>query len=105
MADNKTWQSLKPFVNGGLSGIGATCVIQPLDIVKARATCHAGSAKLWQPLLSPPFGRLPPPLRGAAPAPRRCAQLPCTAPRAPPAARAASPQGGVRSGRAAWTPN
>ena len=36
MADNKAWQTMKPFVNGGLSGIGATCVIQPLDIVKAR---------------------------------------------------------------------
>jgi len=63
MADNKTWQAsqpflalvavsacvrrqtwltlapaqaIKPFVNGGMSGIGATFFIQPLDIVKAR---------------------------------------------------------------------
>jgi Mitochondrial carrier protein len=30
------WQTLKPFVNGGASGITATCVIQPIDIVKVR---------------------------------------------------------------------
>lgn len=28
-------QAIKPFVNGGMSGIGATFFIQPLDIVKA----------------------------------------------------------------------
>jgi len=25
------WRTVKPYVNGGLSGMGATCVIQPLD--------------------------------------------------------------------------
>jgi solute carrier family 25 (mitochondrial oxoglutarate transporter), member 11 len=36
MADNQVWKAVKPFMNGGLSGMGATCVIQPLDIVKVR---------------------------------------------------------------------
>jgi len=35
LADNKTWQAVKPFMNGGLSGMGATVCIQPLDIIKA----------------------------------------------------------------------
>jgi hypothetical protein len=35
-ADNSTWKAVKPFMNGGLSGMGATCIIQPLDIVKVR---------------------------------------------------------------------
>ena len=28
------WPSIKPFVNGGASGMLATCVIQPVDMVK-----------------------------------------------------------------------
>ena len=28
------WPTIKPFVNGGASGMLATCVIQPLDMVK-----------------------------------------------------------------------
>ncbi|CAL5218903.1 g647 [Coccomyxa viridis] len=39
MADgNKTtvWTAIKPFVNGGASGMMATCVIQPIDMVKVR---------------------------------------------------------------------
>ena len=39
MADgNKTtvWTAIKPFVNGGASGMLATCVIQPIDMVKVR---------------------------------------------------------------------
>lgn len=30
------WSTVKPFVNGGASGMIATCCIQPLDIVKVR---------------------------------------------------------------------
>lgn len=30
------WKSAKPFVNGGLSGMLATCIIQPVDMVKVR---------------------------------------------------------------------
>lgn len=33
---NPVWKAIKPFVNGGLSGMGATCFIQPVDMVKVR---------------------------------------------------------------------
>ncbi|GBG84891.1 hypothetical protein CBR_g39353 [Chara braunii] len=38
------WATAKPFVNGGLSGMGATCVIQPIDMVKVRIQLGQGSA-------------------------------------------------------------
>lgn len=31
------WSTVKPFVNGGASGMLATCVIQPIDMIKARS--------------------------------------------------------------------
>jgi len=36
MSDNAAWKAAKPFVNGGLSGMAATCIIQPIDMVKVR---------------------------------------------------------------------
>lgn len=30
------WKTIKPFVNGGASGMLATCVVQPIDMVKVR---------------------------------------------------------------------
>ena len=30
------WTAIKPFLNGGASGMMATCVIQPIDMVKVR---------------------------------------------------------------------
>ena len=30
------WTNVKPFLNGGASGMLATCVIQPIDMVKVR---------------------------------------------------------------------
>lgn len=33
---NPVWKAIKPFVNGGLSGMGATSIIQPIDMVKVR---------------------------------------------------------------------
>eukprot|EP00775_Hariotina_reticulata_P009719 gene9719-9878_t len=36
MGDNSVWKAMKPFVNGGLSGMAATCIIQPIDMVKVR---------------------------------------------------------------------
>lgn len=30
------WKTVKPFVNGGSSGMLATCIIQPIDMVKVR---------------------------------------------------------------------
>ncbi len=38
-ADKKppaAWLAAKPFVNGGLSGMLATCIIQPIDMIKVR---------------------------------------------------------------------
>jgi hypothetical protein len=31
------WSAVKPFMNGGLSGMGATCVIQPVDMIKVKS--------------------------------------------------------------------
>ena len=28
------WPTIKPFVNGGTAGMLATCVIQPIDMIK-----------------------------------------------------------------------
>lgn len=51
MSDNPVWKAVKPFVNGGLSGMGATCIIQPIDMVKVRlqlgATGGPVSFVLW----------------------------------------------------------
>lgn len=33
---NPVWKAAKPFINGGLSGMASTCIIQPVDMVKVR---------------------------------------------------------------------
>ena len=33
---NAAWLAAKPFVNGGLSGMLATTIIQPIDMIKVR---------------------------------------------------------------------
>eukprot|EP00271_Cylindrocystis_brebissonii_P014359 TRINITY_DN35695_c0_g1_i1.p1 TRINITY_DN35695_c0_g1~~TRINITY_DN35695_c0_g1_i1.p1 ORF type:complete len:303 (+),score=51.39 TRINITY_DN35695_c0_g1_i1:180-1088(+) len=38
----KVWSATKPFLNGGLAGMGATCVIQPIDMVKVRIQIDGG---------------------------------------------------------------
>ncbi|CAF1697980.1 unnamed protein product [Brassica napus] len=38
------WTAVKPFVNGGASGMLATCVIQPIDMIKVRIQLGQGSA-------------------------------------------------------------
>ncbi|KAI5321061.1 hypothetical protein L3X38_030131 [Prunus dulcis] len=38
------WPTIKPFVNGGTSGMLATCVIQPVDMIKVRIQLGQGSA-------------------------------------------------------------
>lgn len=38
------WKTIKPFFNGGVSGMLATCVIQPIDMVKVRIQLGQGSA-------------------------------------------------------------
>ncbi|KAK3028583.1 hypothetical protein RJ639_039274 [Escallonia herrerae] len=37
--------TVKPFVNGGASGMLATCVIQPIDMIKLRIQLGQGSAR------------------------------------------------------------
>ncbi|KAJ7558648.1 hypothetical protein O6H91_04G051900 [Diphasiastrum complanatum] len=41
---SKIWASIKPFANGGLAGMGATCVIQPVDMIKVRIQLGQGTA-------------------------------------------------------------
>ncbi|KAL4308136.1 hypothetical protein GQ457_01G048640 [Hibiscus cannabinus] len=38
------WPKVKPFINGGTSGMLATCVIQPIDMIKVRIQLGQGSA-------------------------------------------------------------
>ncbi|KAJ7260519.1 hypothetical protein O6H91_Y407800 [Diphasiastrum complanatum] len=38
------WNTVKPFMNGGLAGMGATCVIQPVDMIKVRIQLGQGTA-------------------------------------------------------------
>jgi len=30
------WLAIKPYFNGGVSGMAATCIVQPIDMVKVR---------------------------------------------------------------------
>uniref|UniRef100_A0A061S2N8 Solute carrier family 25 (Mitochondrial oxoglutarate transporter), member 11 n=1 Tax=Tetraselmis sp. GSL018 TaxID=582737 RepID=A0A061S2N8_9CHLO len=46
MGDNPVWNAAKPFLNGGLSGMMATCVIQPIDMVKVRLQLGATGSPL-----------------------------------------------------------
>ena len=46
MSDISYWQTAKPFVNGGLSGMMATTIIQPLDMVKVRLQLGAKGSPL-----------------------------------------------------------
>ncbi|KAF5191953.1 Mitochondrial carrier family [Thalictrum thalictroides] len=41
---SSVWYTVKPFINGGASGMLATCVIQPIDMVKVRIQLGQGSA-------------------------------------------------------------
>ncbi|KAK9808132.1 hypothetical protein WJX73_010494 [Symbiochloris irregularis] len=45
-ATSSVWKAIKPFVNGGLSGMGATCIIQPVDMVKVRIQIGATGSPL-----------------------------------------------------------
>lgn len=46
MPDSAVWGTVKPFVNGGLSGMAATCIIQPIDMVKVRLQIGAKGSPL-----------------------------------------------------------
>uniref|UniRef100_A0ACD5U769 Uncharacterized protein n=1 Tax=Avena sativa TaxID=4498 RepID=A0ACD5U769_AVESA len=43
-APSGVWPTIKPFVNGGASGMLATCVIQPIDMIKVKIQLGEGSA-------------------------------------------------------------
>lgn len=45
------WKATKPFLNGGLSGMAATCIIQPIDMVKVRIQIGAkgGPVSIFPP--------------------------------------------------------
>ena len=44
------WKAAKPFVNGGLSGMCATSIIQPIDMVKVRLQLGATGTPVRNPL-------------------------------------------------------
>lgn len=46
------WKATKPFLNGGLSGMAATCIIQPIDMVKVRIQIGAKGGPVSTLLLS-----------------------------------------------------
>ncbi len=51
---NTIWKAIKPFVNGGASGMLATCVIQPVDMVKVRLQLGATGSPVRRPRPLPP---------------------------------------------------
>lgn len=59
------WKAAKPFINGGVSGMMATTVIQPIDMVKVRLQLGAKGSPVRSPAPLP----LPPPLSPPSPAP------------------------------------
>ena len=89
LADNATWNAVKPFLNGGLSGMGATCIIQPLDIIKVRPSAIP-PRRLAAPIRSRGVRRLGPARapRGLAPGVRPATES------APPNAAALPPAPG-----------
>ena len=51
------WKATKPFLNGGLSGMAATCIIQPIDMVKVRIQIGAKGGPVS---IFPPHQTFPP---------------------------------------------
>jgi len=49
MGDNPVWKASKPFVTGSLSGMVATCCIQPMDMVKVRIQVGAAAGGATSP--------------------------------------------------------
>ena len=106
LADNATWNAVKPFLNGGLSGMGATCIIQPLDIVKVRPSAIP-PRRLAAPIRSRGVRRLGR-ARGLGPARAPRGLAPGVRPAtesAPPNAAALPPRRGTSSRRSPPTAN
>jgi len=49
MADNPAWKACKPFVTGSMSGMFATCCIQPMDMIKVRIQLGAAGGGATSP--------------------------------------------------------
>jgi len=49
LKDNAVWKASKPFVTGSLSGMAATCCIQPMDMVKVRVQLAAAEGGVTSP--------------------------------------------------------
>jgi len=50
MADNPVWKAAKPFVTGSVSGMFATCCIQPMDMIKVRVQLGAAEGGVTSPI-------------------------------------------------------
>jgi len=48
-ADNPVWKAAKPFVTGSMSGMFATCCIQPMDMIKVRVQVGAAEGGATSP--------------------------------------------------------
>merc|ERR1711879_320070 len=51
MADNPVWKASKPFVTGSMSGMFATCCIQPMDMIKVRIQLGAAEGGATSPFV------------------------------------------------------
>jgi len=49
MKDNVVWKTSKPFVTGSISGMMATCCIQPMDMIKVRIQLGAAEGGATSP--------------------------------------------------------
>jgi len=49
MSDNPVWKASKPFVTGSMSGMLATCCIQPMDMIKVRIQLGAAEGGATSP--------------------------------------------------------
>jgi len=47
--DNAAWKAAKPFVTGSMSGMFATCCIQPMDMIKVRVQLGAAEGGVTSP--------------------------------------------------------
>merc|ERR1719482_1640965 len=47
--DNAVWKTAKPFVTGSMSGMFATCCIQPMDMIKVRIQLGAAEGGATSP--------------------------------------------------------
>jgi len=47
---------VRPFIFGGMSGMFATCCVQPVDIVKVRIQINSERKALGEKVTTNPFG-------------------------------------------------